>query len=87
MKVVAKPIDMVAWFDKEGMPHPVRFKLTEGDSLEKVIKVDRVITRDSEKLAGNKMLIFNCQTVLQNKEILFQIKYEINTCRWILYKI
>jgi hypothetical protein len=26
MNIIAKPIDMVCWFEETGMPHPVRFK-------------------------------------------------------------
>jgi hypothetical protein len=87
MKVVAKPIEMVAWFDKEGKPHPSRFRFTNSDQEEEVIKVERVITRDKEKLAGNDMLIFNCQSYVNNTLKEYQIKFEIRTCRWILFKI
>jgi hypothetical protein len=51
MKVLAKPVDMVCWFEKTGIPHPVRFKIVNEDESEAVIKVDRVITRDKERLA------------------------------------
>jgi hypothetical protein len=85
MKVVAKPISMVAWFDTKGVPHPVRFKIEEEQEV--VIKVGRVMTQDKEKLAGNPMLIFNCQSVINGVERPYQLKYELSTCRWILFKI
>jgi hypothetical protein len=87
MKVLAMPIDMVCWFEKTGVPHPVRFKVTKDDESETVIKVDRVITIDKEKLTGNEMLVFRCQSVMQNRLIIFELKYEIRTCKWILFKM
>lgn len=87
MKVVAKPIEMVVWFEKDGKLHPIRFKLIESNESEKVIKVGRVITREEEKFEGKKRLIFNCQSIVSGVDRLFQIKYEINTCKWVLYKI
>lgn len=39
MKVIAKPIDTVAWFDKDGV-HPVRFKF-ESEDGNAVIKLTR----------------------------------------------
>lgn len=87
MKILAMPIDMVCWFEKTGIPHPVRFKVTKDDESETVIKVDKVITLDKEKLAGNEMLVFKCQSVMQNRERLFELKYEIKTCKWILFKM
>jgi hypothetical protein len=87
MKTLAKPIDIVCWFEKTGIPHPVRFKVSREDESETVIKVDRVITVDKEKLAGNDMMVFKCQSVINNTARLFELKYEIRTCKWILFKI
>lgn len=87
MRVVARSIDMVAWFDKNGVPNPVRFRLDGEEDESVIIKVDKIITRDKEKLAGNHMLIFNCQGCINGAQKLFEIKYELSTCKWILYKI
>lgn len=87
MKVMAKPVDMVAWFDREGTPHPVRFRMDTEEEEQLVVKVDRVITRDLEKLAGNPMIVLKCQSVIRNVEKTYEIKYELGTCRWILFKI
>lgn len=87
MKIIAKPVDMVCWFEKTGSPHPVRFKLTSEDESERVIKVDRILHKDKEKLAGNEMLIFRCQSVINNQWKLFELKYELKTCKWILWKL
>jgi hypothetical protein len=43
--------------------------------------------RKEEKLAGNRMLIFLCQSVVAGQEKVFELKYEIATCRWFLYKM
>ena len=85
MKVVAKPIDMVAWFDKEGI-HPTRFKI-EGKDGDVVVKIGRVIKKGSEKLAGNLMLVFTCESEINGHLKPYEIKYEINTMKWILFKI
>jgi hypothetical protein len=87
VKIYAKPIDMVCWFEKTGIPHPVRFKITKEDESETVIKIDKVITVDKEKLAGNVMLVFKCQSVINNAARLFELKYELSTCKWILFKM
>jgi len=87
MKIVAKPIQVVAWFEENGTPHPVKFKLSAEDEQFKVIKVDRVLFKEKEKLAGNSMIIFRCQSVIDEVERAYEIKYELGTCKWILYKI
>jgi hypothetical protein len=87
MKVLAKPIEMVCWFEKSGMPHPVRFKVTKEDESNAVIKIDRIISVDKERLAGNEMMVFKCQSVINNTSKIFELKYELGTCKWMLFKM
>ena len=87
MKVVAKPIEVVSWTDTKGNINPVRFKITNEDESNSVVKIDKVITVDKEKLAGNNMLVYKCQSVVNGADKLYEIKYELATCRWILFKI
>lgn len=82
MKVVMKPIDMIAWFTKDGVLTPVRYKIEDN-----VIKVDQVTSKSEEKLAGNRMIIYRCQSEINGVLRLFELKYELQTCKWFLYKI
>lgn len=85
MKVVAKPIQMIAWFNKDGSINPIRFKLEEdGD---KVIKVDRVLKAEQERLAGCIMEKFTCSSVINGVEKIFELKYDSKSYKWILFKI
>lgn len=81
-----KPIEMIAWFTEGGIPRPLRYRIDSGDGL-KVIKVDNIITMEKERLAGNPMLIFKCQSIIHGVEKLYELKYEVSSCKWFLYKI
>lgn len=87
MKIVAKPIEVVSYTDDKGDIRPLRFRIQNEDQTTKVIRVDKVITKETEKLAGNYMLVFKCQSLIDNIQRLFEIKYELQTCKWILFKI
>lgn len=87
MKVIAKPIEVVSWTDTKGNINPVRFKIVNDDESISVVKIDKVITIDKEKLAGNLMLVYKCQSVVNGADKLYEIKYELSSCRWILFKI
>lgn len=80
MKIVAKPIEMLAWFEDDGTPHPVKFKITNKDETESTIKIDRIIKQSEEKLARNRMLIYLCQGEVAGKERPFEIKFELCSC-------
>lgn len=85
MKVIAKPIKMIAWFNEDGSINPIRFKVDEdGD---KVIKVDRVLKSEQERLAGSIMEKFTCTSVINGVEKIFEVKYDSKSYKWILFKI
>ena len=77
---------MVAWFEEGGKVHPIRFRLKENDQ-NKVIAIERIRCVKLEKLAGNQMYVFECESHFDNILKIFEIKYEIETCKWILFKI
>jgi len=87
MKVLALPIEMVSYTDNKGYIKPIRFRMQIDDAPMQVIKIDKVIVRDTERFAGNIMLVYKCQSLIDDVIKLFEIKYEISSCRWILFKI
>jgi hypothetical protein len=86
MKTVAKEIEVICHFSKEGIT-PLKFKYEETDSSYKVIKVDKIISRAEERYCGNIALVFDCQSVIDGVERLFQLKFFKSECKWVLFKI
>ena len=87
MKILALPIEMVSYTDKHGSIKPIRFRMQVEDEPMQVIKIDKVIVKNTEKFAGNIMIVYRCQSLIDDATKLFEIKYELATCKWILYKI
>lgn len=86
MKVLMQPIEMVARFTENGSPRPVRFKATFADDPV-IINIDEILFKAEEKLAGSRALIFRCQSQVKGILKVFELKYELNTCQWFLYKL
>lgn len=86
MKVVSIDIECVAWFSKEGIT-PLRFKYENNDGESVVIKVDKIISRDLEKLCGNLAYVFECQSLIDGQIKQYQLKYFISEIKWLLWKI
>jgi hypothetical protein len=87
MKLIAKPVEMVAHTNEKGEIRPYRFRVKLDEEPEKVIKVDKVIFKQTEKLAGNPMILYKCQSLDGEEVRYFDLKYELNTCRWILFRM
>ncbi|MBS4539076.1 hypothetical protein GOQ27_11425 [Clostridium sp. D2Q-11] len=79
MKVINETIDMIAIFEKDtGNIKPFKFKYKDNK-----IKIQKVIKTYEEKLAGNRRIVFVC---LHNEKDVYEIKYEMDTARWYLFK-
>ena len=85
MKVVVKPIQMIAWFNEDGSINPIKFKIEEDGA--KVIKINKILKSEREKLAGNIMEKFTCTSTIGGTEKIFEVKYDSKSYKWILFKI
>ncbi len=87
MKIVMKPIEMIAWFTDNGTLKPLKYRLTKDSGEKQVIKIDRTVSVEEEKLAGNKMLVYRCQSTIDEQSYVYELKYELATCKWYLFKV
>jgi len=78
MKVLNEPIKVMAIFHPDGKIEPIKFRLDDN-----VVNVQKVVKTYEEKIVGNKRLVFVCQ---QNNCALYELKYEIDTKVWYLFK-
>lgn len=82
MKVIMDPVKMVARFDTQGNPTPARFQ-----HKDKVIDVEQILSTREEKLAGNRMKIYSCRSEIAGRLTLYELKFELATCKWFLYRM
>jgi hypothetical protein len=82
MKILATPIEVLAYYDLTGKLKPLRMKLNN-----KTIKIEQVVSVTEEKLAGNRMLVYRCQSEIKGELRPFELKYELSTCKWMLWKM
>ena len=82
MKTQMTPIEVIAHFKDNGTILPLRFKLNDD-----AIRIEQVVSVTEEKLAGNKMLCFRCQSEIDGALKQFEIKFEVGTCKWFLFKM
>ena len=87
MKLFMRPIKMISLSEIDGELVPIKFKIETKDNTNKVIKVDRVVNKRVDKIAGNKMFIYKVVSYINNIEKAYELKYELATCKWYLYKM
>ncbi|OWZ84430.1 hypothetical protein [Natranaerobius trueperi] len=87
MKIIMKPIEMIAWFTDNDIPKPLRYRISTKEGSKQVIRIEKIISVEEEKLAGNKMFVYTCQSTIRNQTRVFELKYELSTCKWYLSKM
>ena len=63
MKVLALPIEVLSYTDNKGSIKPIRFRMQINEEPMQVIKIDKIIVKETEKLAGNIMFVYKCKMI------------------------
>jgi len=87
MKIIARPIDVVAFFPKNKPPVPRKFRYEEGDGQAVAVSIDRVVSVEQKKTAGVLCYVYCCQSLMDGQDKRYELKYTLSDCRWELYKI
>jgi hypothetical protein len=87
MKTIASAIEVLTHTDKLGNMSPLKFKAKTKTNEDIVISVDKVESRELEKIAGNLMLLYKCRGLVNEKQREFELKFEIMSCKWMLWRM
>jgi hypothetical protein len=82
VKTLMRPVDMIVWFDTEGKPHPIKFRTTDNQGRNIIIKLDSISNMEIERHAGNRMIRFDCVATIRKVQRQLQLKYEMASCKW-----
>lgn len=78
MKVLNGPIKVMAIFNADGIIVPVKFRLGG-----QVVRIQKITKMYEEKVLGFNRIIFVCQ---HNGCDIYELKYELSTNTWFLFK-
>ena len=87
MKVLSKPIEMISHTKEDGKIYPLKFKLENQLGESNIYVVQKLYTSNITKIAGNKMYIFTCEIIVNDEKKMCEIRYELDSCKWLLFKI
>ncbi|MGI6211302.1 MAG: hypothetical protein ACOYJJ_01830 [Anaerovoracaceae bacterium] len=87
MKIVARPVDMIAVFYEGKRPMPWRFRYLDPGGELVTVQVDRVISTEDRRIAGISTYNYCCQSRIRSEERRYELKYFLKDARWELYKI
>jgi hypothetical protein len=83
MKILNEPIKVMVIFNPDkklenGKIEPVKFRLED-----QVVRIQKIQKIYEENIVGNKRIVFVCQ---HNDKDIYELKYEIDSRTWYLFK-
>lgn len=83
MKIYMRPIQVICVHDYDGTLTPIKWQVRGRDP----VLIDRIQEQHQEKIAGIPTLVYRCQSLIGDRERLYELKYEVLTHVWYLYKM
>lgn len=87
MKVIAKPIEMLFISDQSGDVRPIKFRMKQEDKSLTTVKIDRILKKEATKRAGETAYVYTCESIIGSETKLYELRYTLSSCTWVLYKI
>lgn len=87
MKTLAKPIEVISWTEEDGEIRPLRFRMLNEEGERSVHKIRKIYSSEMDRIAGNKVYKFNCELHINGRSRLCEIRYDLDTCKWNLFKM
>ena len=80
------PIQLISVTSTRGDITPMRFRYENGDHEIITVSVDEVHAKKEMTIGKGGSIIYTCATITDDKRMLYQIRYEIGTHKWIFMK-
>jgi len=87
MKLINKKIDMITWSDKDGKMKPMRFRYEDDEEMQQVVKVDTILSYQVVGTRKDPILSYNCKSLINDMEKIYEVRFDVNKMMWTLYKM
>lgn len=87
MVILNKTIEVIALFDKKGIPRPYKFRVEDNEGTWAVYKFDSVLFRKKETVNKSSNIIVRCKGNMDGLLKEYELKYDVQNTKWSLYCI
>ncbi|OOM73781.1 hypothetical protein [Clostridium sp. BL-8] len=87
MKIVDKLVQVITTTDGAGIVKPLSFFIIDDSEALDVINVERLVRRDKEKIGGDYVYTFTCEIIKDNMKMLCDLRLNLSTEEWSLYRM
>lgn len=86
MELSSKPLQVLSVCAADGRLRPLRFRYEDEAQMLQTIRVDQILSTKKVQYVGAEALIFLCRASLDQREHLFELRYDVREHRWVLQR-
>jgi hypothetical protein len=87
VKIYDKPIDVIDRINVKGEHTPLKFRVMDEEGAYKSFKIESILCKDELKIRGQRVLVFECTTIINDVVMPLQLRFNVTSCKWVLFKI
>ncbi|WP_238886391.1 hypothetical protein [Clostridium sp. YIM B02551] len=87
MRVLDKKCEVLTSHDTDGNMKPHVILVEDEEGIQKEIKICKRLLQRKEKVEKVEHLIYSCQAVINEAMRYLELKYNKETCKWVLWRM
>lgn len=87
MDVLRIQVEMISVCGFEGKLRPLRFRFEDEERCLQTVSVTQVLDRREITYVDVEYFFFVCKGIQQERERLFELRYEVRAHRWELFRV
>lgn len=80
------PIQVIVHCDAGGELRPLRFRYEDSQHRLHTVQIDQVTDSRKVEFVGIAAILYLCKAKAEGKEHLYELKYTIQTQKWVLFR-
>ena len=80
------PIQVIVHCDAGGELRPLRFRYEDSQHRLHTVQIDQVTDSREVEFVGIAAILYLCKAKAEGKEHLYELKYTIQTHKWVLFR-
>lgn len=82
-----RPVEMLSVCSPEGSLRPVRFRYEDETHAVQTVQISEIVSQKKISYVGIEAIVYICKAHIEELERLFELKYTVQTHRWVLFQV
>jgi hypothetical protein len=81
------PVQMLCYVSTQGEFTPIHFRFEDDEHHLLTVDVTKILTHKTTSFNGIKEIHYICKAPIGEKEVMFDLKYTVESHKWVIFKL